>query len=75
MVSKTDFSINTIELQPIDTPGNIDFHTGTKRANHQGGSEGIPRESTPSITNCVLKMLQLQLNFVISLPPFPVLSS
>src|SRR2546423_15028578 len=34
-----------------------------------------PRELTPSITNYVLKMLQLQLNFVISLPPFRVPSS
>jgi hypothetical protein len=74
MVSETDFSISTIELQPVDTPGDIDFHTATKRADHQGGPDGT-RESTPSITNCVLKMLQLQLNFVISLPPFPVPSS
>ena len=42
MVSETDFSISTIELQPVDTPGDIDFHTATKRADHQGGPEGIP---------------------------------
>jgi len=41
MVSKTDFSISTIELQPVDTPGAIDFHTATKRADYQGGPEGI----------------------------------
>ena len=42
MVSNPDFSISTIELQPVDTPGDIDFHTATKRADHQGGPECIP---------------------------------
>src|SRR5271156_2323689 len=53
----------------------LNFHMGTKRADHQRWPRRHPRESTPSITNCVLKMLQLQLNFVISFLPFRVPSS